>query len=456
MIVEHYTRDSESGSYTKIKTETAKFKEGQTWRASKNLAILFDHNFDKVESTASGNATYGSVVAGTTTTVKFYYTRYIKSAYLVVNFYNTVDGSRIKTPMKYHLRDGDSYSIPATAVLGYELDTDRYPGMTIGTFDASNPISFNFYYKALTNNTTRVHYYNAKKWGYVLCYCYDDNGIEAMGAWADQKKRDAMKEDKSMGAGWVVIDVPTSSCYVMFHHPQGGQVPGQGEKGYTVSGEAWIKDGIVSFNNKIVTSHIDLETGKKVSADVTKQYTNVSSNQIYTTSAVGYTGTVIAPANATGYYQAGISNVVYLYQGGEVTEPSTPTGKVLMGDADGDGKVTILDATRIQRVLAGLDQKSANYDVAADVDQDGKVTIIDATCIQRYLASLSNNNAKIDVWVGGGEDPSETPTEPPVTPTDAPENKMYLVPSDEWKEAGARFAAYFFDEEDDFIWVNLK
>ena len=460
VIVEHYTRDSESGSYAKVKTETAKFKEGQTWRASKNLAILFDHNFDKVESTAANNAAYGSVTAGTTTTVKFYYTRYIKSAYLTVNFYNTVDGSRIKTPMKYHLRDGDSYSIPATAVLGYELDTDRYPGMTIGTFDASNPISFNFYYRALTNTTTRVHYYNYKKWAYVLCYAYDDNGIEAMGAWADQKKRDAMKEDKSMGAGsgWVVIDVPTSSCYVMFHHPTGGQVPGQGEKGYTVSGEAWIKNGIVSFNNKIVTSHIDLETGKKVAADVTKQYTNVSSNQTYTTATVGYTGTIINPANATGYYQAGISNVVYLYQGGSVTEPTTPTpsGKVLMGDADGDKKVTIVDATRIQRVLAGLSQKTADYDTAADVDQDGKVTIIDATCIQRYLAGLENKNAKIDVWVGGGEEPTEEPTEPPVVPTEPASNRLYLSPSEEWKQAGARFAAYFFEDEEDFEWVNMK
>jgi type I pullulanase len=455
VIVEHYTRDSESGEYSKIKTETAKFKEGQTWRASKNLAILFDHNFDKVESTAAGNATYGSVTAGTTTTVKFYYTRYIKSAYLVVNFYNTVDGARIKTPMKYHLRDGDGYSIPATAVQGYELDTTRYPGMTIGTFDASNPISFNFYYKALTNNTTRVHYYNAKKWAYVLCYAYDDNGIEALGAWPDQKKKDAMKKDNSMGDGWVVIDVPTSSCYVMFHHPTGGQVPGQGEKGYTVSGEAWIKDGIVSFNNKIVTSHVDLETGKQVSADVTKQYTNVSSNQTYTTAPVNTTGTVIVPANATGYYQAGITNVVYLYQGGEIVDP-TPGGKTLMGDADGDKKVTIIDATRIQRVLAGLEQKTAGYDVAADVDMDGKVTIIDATCIQRYLAGLTNASAKVDVWVGGGEEPTEEPTQPPVTPTEPPENRMYLSPSDEWKEAGARFAAYFFDDEDNFEWINMK
>ena len=60
----------------------------------------------------------------------------------------------------------------------------------------------------------------------------------------------------------------------------------------------------------------------------------------------------------------------------------------LLGDVDGDGGVTVLDATAIQRKLAAL--YVASYDEAlADVDGDGTVTILDATAIQRYLAGLS-------------------------------------------------------------------
>ena len=63
---------------------------------------------------------------------------------------------------------------------------------------------------------------------------------------------------------------------------------------------------------------------------------------------------------------------------------------VILGDTDLDEKVTILDATAIQRTLASLPTNS--YDKkAADADEDGKVTILDATAIQRHLASLPTN-----------------------------------------------------------------
>lgn len=58
------------------------------------------------------------------------------------------------------------------------------------------------------------------------------------------------------------------------------------------------------------------------------------------------------------------------------------------GDADGDGTVTILDATAIQRKLADLSVSSFN-EKAADVDGDG-LNILDATRIQRKLAAFAD------------------------------------------------------------------
>ena len=60
---------------------------------------------------------------------------------------------------------------------------------------------------------------------------------------------------------------------------------------------------------------------------------------------------------------------------------------VILGDADGDGKVTILDATAIQKMKASIDVPFFN-ETAANVDKDNVVSVLDATWIQKYLASI--------------------------------------------------------------------
>ena len=62
----------------------------------------------------------------------------------------------------------------------------------------------------------------------------------------------------------------------------------------------------------------------------------------------------------------------------------------LCGDADGDGQVTIVDATVIQQHLVNLLTLSDEQQKAADISGDG-VDIIDATLIQRWLADYEVN-----------------------------------------------------------------
>lgn len=59
-----------------------------------------------------------------------------------------------------------------------------------------------------------------------------------------------------------------------------------------------------------------------------------------------------------------------------------------IGDTNGDGKVTIADATQIQKHLANIVTLKGAELEAADTNGDGKVTIADATQIQKYLANL--------------------------------------------------------------------
>ncbi len=399
LTVEHYTRDA-SGSYTKSLTETAKYKEGQTWRASQNLSILFDHKLDKIESTAGDNVTSGKATAGQNITVKFYYTREFGSAYLTVNFLDTTSNTAIKTPMKYRLKDGDKFSIPATRVQGYEIDTAKIPGKTVGTFDSAAPSTFNFYYKKLANTTTTVHYYNSKGWSWVNCYAYDDQGNEPLGAWSTQGKRDAsaMKDDPAQSdSKWLVVTVPSAACYVMFHNTNANaQVPDQGEPGYEVAGEAWIKDNVTTFNCSIVTSHIDLETGEKLSPDVTRDYTNVGSNQSYVTSPdASLNRNYIAPALASGFYQPGVLNVVYLY-----TDEAHHGDKLTYGDVDLDTYVTVMDVTLLQRAVANMVSLTDDQKTVADVDANNDVSSVDVTYIQRYLAEMKVKGNRTGKVVG--------------------------------------------------------
>ena len=63
----------------------------------------------------------------------------------------------------------------------------------------------------------------------------------------------------------------------------------------------------------------------------------------------------------------------------------------ILGDVNGDGKVTIGDATALQRYVAEFSgSKTARLLKCGDVNNDGSVNIRDVTCIQRYLLGDSN------------------------------------------------------------------
>lgn len=75
----------------------------------------------------------------------------------------------------------------------------------------------------------------------------------------------------------------------------------------------------------------------------------------------------------------------------------------IIGDCDKDRALTILDATEIQRAIAGLrvleDRVNAGCNAPyseklyrlSDLDRDGECTVMDATAIQKKLARKSSN-----------------------------------------------------------------
>ncbi len=61
---------------------------------------------------------------------------------------------------------------------------------------------------------------------------------------------------------------------------------------------------------------------------------------------------------------------------------------ILIGDTNGDGNVTIADATELQKHLANIIDFDDEQLAVADTNGDGSVSIADATQIQKYLAQL--------------------------------------------------------------------
>ena len=75
----------------------------------------------------------------------------------------------------------------------------------------------------------------------------------------------------------------------------------------------------------------------------------------------------------------------------EVVSPEEQPFHIL-GDADDDRELTILDATTVQRFLVDLPVNSICL-LTADADRDGELTILDATAIQRWLVDLPTGAA---------------------------------------------------------------
>ena len=79
---------------------------------------------------------------------------------------------------------------------------------------------------------------------------------------------------------------------------------------------------------------------------------------------------------------------LFLLKNNEEPEETPDDDEEIIGDADGDGMITIIDATIIQRKLAVIKVTLFNP-FAADTDGDGDISILDVTYIQRWLVKLN-------------------------------------------------------------------
>jgi hypothetical protein len=91
-------------------------------------------------------------------------------------------------------------------------------------------------------------------------------------------------------------------------------------------------------------------------------------------------------------------------------QPATePSGNAVYGDVNGDGDITVVDATLVQKHVVQLETLSADKQILADVNGDNTISVVDATLIQKYVVRLEGWGRTGDVYQ------AEQPTTPEPT-----------------------------------------
>lgn len=112
------------------------------------------------------------------------------------------------------------------------------------------------------------------------------------------------------------------------------------------------------------------------------QYTIVSSKADKVIDARTHYGVIDNGTNIQLYHPNGTDAQIY-----SIHVKEEPT---VLGDTDGDGEITISDATMLQRFLAELSIPTTEEQMmCGDVDNSGELEVSDATAIQRYLADMT-------------------------------------------------------------------
>ncbi len=267
-----------------------------------------------------------------------------------------------------------------SASTGWPGEAMRYVGKNDGGEDV--------YCYSISKDTPNIIFNNGSEQTVDITTGVEDNagfyldkntGKWTVGTWTNTtfKPSDA---DTAAGTFTVKVNIPSDGVYQMsvIHSNQGDPTAGitAAIRSVYVDGEdvGSLVFPAMSFKNQ-VSSHLRLE--------LTKGQHEV---------AIKYDTENWYDRNMSQAHGEANNNVTYhtvqFARTGDIGEITPPAKTVLLGDADLDEKITVKDATVIQKVTAKLSTFDADAEKAADADGSGTVNIKDATAIQKYVASI--------------------------------------------------------------------
>ncbi|MEF2919850.1 MAG: type I pullulanase [Acutalibacteraceae bacterium] len=359
-----------------LKTTTTKIKQGGTYSTSADATILEDYILSETVGATSG------VVGESDVNVTYYYEKDSTPRYYITTQYISQNGTELATATTEKYKLGDVYTATPKVIKGYQLDTSKLPVVT-GKTTKDMTVTFT-YTPVEESRKLKVHFYNSDNWDTVTMYAYDER-TGTTKYLTDTWPGSAMTAEAN---GWYTYpEIDSDYAQVIFTNGDTLQNPGANQPGYEITGEKWIKDGVIRFNSKVVVSHID-KRGNKLKDDEVITDTLKSTADKYKTSADETLGNVVTViGNPNGYCSDDIINVIYVYQ----TEDDVTVDYVL-GDATGDNKVSLADALYILKVIVGqIDITDTVKLTSIDCNVDGSISLADALMVMKYTVNDSKS-----------------------------------------------------------------
>lgn len=144
---------------------------------------------------------------------------------------------------------------------------------------------------------------------------------------------------------------------------------------------------------------------------------------------------------------AATSGVKYYFSEKPYEDVNPINGRVIgyMGDTDGDGSVSVMDATEIQMWAAQLVTLSDDAKELADVDMDASVSVMDATEIQMWAAKL------VESYVITYTLYTEAPSDSASTTFDFDKTVAYVIANGDYDEEYGDYSFTYYLNEDDYL-----
>ncbi|HCA05119.1 MAG TPA: hypothetical protein DEO32_04375 [Ruminococcaceae bacterium] len=387
-----------------------------------------------------------------------------------------------------------------TFEIGQGIDVDTVFEVEMTATNSTETLKKSFSFKKKDPNKKTLVYFDnsAYNWGSTInAYIYDESGgsVKENAAWPGA----AMTYDRSVGL--YVIEVPDNltNGNVIF---SGGssRYPGEMEKGLPIGEDNKILLGgnkWEPYNGQQGQPATQPDPSKSTTVYFDNSSSSFSTPTIYFWKKGESAGGVSWPGVPMERYKGNVYKYTfeskynccifsngneqtktgdldipgnnYIYNNGSwsaysdaevvttpVTQPTVPIDgsdgeKVLIGDTNLDGVISIKDATLIQHFLVSMKKLTGAALFAANVNMDEVVNIKDATSIQYFLAAISSGKSHCGETVEYNSGSYVEPTQPvtqyvePTQPvTQAPaKNYVYFKNTPSWQNV----MVYFWSDD---------
>lgn len=311
---------------------------------------------------------------------------------------------------QYSIDDGAfvNYTNGQKITIGTNLAYDTVTTVTVKASDGkttSDPETYT-YTKVDPNAVKVVAYDNSStKWSKVNAYFWSDDNKE-MTSWPGKKMTDK-------GNNIFDIEVPDGAKYVIFNN------------GDSQTDDLTIADGNKIYSNGSWQNYSTVKPTQPTTAPSTTVRPTTIATQPITTQPITTQPTTSQPATTQP----------------ATTQPSTtqpvtePSNRILIGDVDLNGTITVCDSTEVQRYIVHISTLSDEALIAADVNKDSVISVKDATMIQAYVVKLIGEDSYCGTYTENvaPTQPTTNVTEPTTEPTSIQtKNYVYFNNTENW------------------------